>query len=208
MQPLQIKVCRICIQPGHVVRECPEFVCYRCGKSGHYARECLQQDIESCKGCGAETAQCGCPSGENQEDGNIHLQADSVVEESEMEESSGETSERKQGQQQQGSGRETGGAQREDLAGSEGDMAFHIGASLDEVVLEEICGGYGRSDQGMEEVLEYRLTGGTGGGQAGEGAAKRKDADEITMKEIDLLRSKRQEKRRNIVAKKPKTQLT
>ena len=38
----QVKVCRICIQPGHVLRDCPEFTCHKCDKQGHYARECKE----------------------------------------------------------------------------------------------------------------------------------------------------------------------
>ena len=34
----QEKVCRI--QPGHILRDCPEFKCHRCHGQGHYAREC------------------------------------------------------------------------------------------------------------------------------------------------------------------------
>ena len=37
----QMKVCRLCLQPGHILRECPEFYCFRCKKQGHYARECV-----------------------------------------------------------------------------------------------------------------------------------------------------------------------
>ena len=37
----QLKVCRLCIQPGHIVRDCPDFLCRKCGKQGHYARECV-----------------------------------------------------------------------------------------------------------------------------------------------------------------------
>ncbi|KAI4825145.1 hypothetical protein KUCAC02_020843 [Chaenocephalus aceratus] len=36
----QVPVCRLCIQPGHFFRECPEFKCHKCGQTGHYAREC------------------------------------------------------------------------------------------------------------------------------------------------------------------------
>ncbi|CAJ1079172.1 hypothetical protein F7725_000099 [Xyrichtys novacula] len=31
---------RLCIQPGHIFKDCHEFRCFRCGKQGHYAREC------------------------------------------------------------------------------------------------------------------------------------------------------------------------
>lgn len=39
----QVRVCRLCIKPGHIFRECPEFKCFKCGKSGHYARDCEER---------------------------------------------------------------------------------------------------------------------------------------------------------------------
>lgn len=42
----QIKVCRLCIQPGHIVRDCPDFTCFKCGQQGHYARECAEKQEE------------------------------------------------------------------------------------------------------------------------------------------------------------------
>ncbi|KAF3859844.1 hypothetical protein F7725_000099 [Dissostichus mawsoni] len=42
----QVPVCRLCIQPGHIFRECPEFKCFKCGQTGHYARECRGEEEE------------------------------------------------------------------------------------------------------------------------------------------------------------------
>jgi len=39
----QVRVCRLCIKPGHIFRECPEFKCFKCGKNGHYARDCEER---------------------------------------------------------------------------------------------------------------------------------------------------------------------
>jgi len=36
----QVPVCRLCIKPGHIYRECPDFKCFRCNEQGHYAQEC------------------------------------------------------------------------------------------------------------------------------------------------------------------------
>lgn len=53
----QVKVCRLCIQPGHIVRDCPSFMCFKCNKQGHYARECKERN---CKECEMRHGLCVC----------------------------------------------------------------------------------------------------------------------------------------------------
>lgn len=63
----QVKVCRLCIQPGHILRECPDFKCHKCGKTGHYAREC-QESISLCAGCVKPKDKCVCAQNNTNDD--------------------------------------------------------------------------------------------------------------------------------------------
>jgi len=42
----QERICRQCLKPGHIYRECPEFKCFKCGERGHFARECGRENEE------------------------------------------------------------------------------------------------------------------------------------------------------------------
>lgn len=63
----QVKVCRLCIQPGHIVKDCPNFKCFRCGMQGHYVRECNEGN---CSVCRMRTAFCVCKISEEREEGD------------------------------------------------------------------------------------------------------------------------------------------
>lgn len=61
----QVKVCRMCIQPGHTLRECLEFMCHKCGVQGHYARECMKAG-NCCKVCLNEDNKCICNASDSE----------------------------------------------------------------------------------------------------------------------------------------------
>lgn len=60
----QVRVCRGCLQPGHILRECPDFLCRNCGSQGHYARECVAQRAPKCRECRMFRHLCACGEGD------------------------------------------------------------------------------------------------------------------------------------------------
>lgn len=57
MHDRQVKTCRLCMNPGHVFKDCPDFKCFQCGEQGHFARNC---DAVKCPDCRKVMVRCEC----------------------------------------------------------------------------------------------------------------------------------------------------
>ncbi|XP_016318821.1 uncharacterized protein LOC107670656 [Sinocyclocheilus anshuiensis] len=48
MHSCQVKTCRLCMSPKHLLKDCPDFKCYKCGEKGHFARDCNTVKCPDC----------------------------------------------------------------------------------------------------------------------------------------------------------------
>ncbi|MGL5643254.1 MAG: hypothetical protein ACRCW3_00535, partial [Metamycoplasmataceae bacterium] len=53
----QIKLCRMCLQPGHILKDCPDFKCFKCAGQGHFAKDCR---TNKCLDCNKVLSKCDC----------------------------------------------------------------------------------------------------------------------------------------------------
>ncbi|XP_067303136.1 uncharacterized protein [Pseudorasbora parva] len=83
----QVKICRLCMGPGHVMRDCPEFRCHDCGELGHFVREC---DAARCPDCRNVLVKCECQREAEDEEGNHAAAEETQNEEEEEQELMGE----------------------------------------------------------------------------------------------------------------------
>lgn len=225
----QVKVCRLCIQPGHVLRECPDFACHKCGEQGHYARECNGRRERGCVGCGRSVAQCSCSHGEDAHDlASQVFSGNSVMEESEMEGTGDEIgmSEQSQGEREG----EEDQRQSEDEAetgpcpvGKEALKDGGISSSLDDVELEGVPRGEGGVEWFEKEAHGEALASGSAGeveiptgsevqggysrevDPARDDSYKRKGSEEeLTEEEKEHIQSLRRESKRNMITRKKK----
>lgn len=90
----QVKLCRLCMEPGHIMKDCPEFKCHDCGEMGHFAREC---DAVRCPDCRKVLIKCECWMEQENEEG-IENVVEEIQNEEEVEEEQTEAMEEEEGQ--------------------------------------------------------------------------------------------------------------
>ncbi|XP_043089576.1 uncharacterized protein LOC122335827 [Puntigrus tetrazona] len=78
MHSHQVKTCRLCMSPEHVLKDCPDFKCFKCEERGHFARDC---NAVKCPDCKKVLNKCDCwyEDEETHVSGQVH-ERDSVVE--------------------------------------------------------------------------------------------------------------------------------
>ncbi|KAL0151650.1 hypothetical protein M9458_053052 [Cirrhinus mrigala] len=75
MHSHQIKTCRLCMSPEHVVKDCPDFKCFKCEERGHFARDC---NAIRCPDCRQFLNKCECWIGSEEEEEEEESQQISV----------------------------------------------------------------------------------------------------------------------------------
>lgn len=87
MHSHQVKTCRLCMSPDHVVKDCPDFRCYKCEERGHFARDC---NAVKCPDCRKVLSKCECwMEGEEEEEEQVSGQVHERDTEKEQEEEIG-----------------------------------------------------------------------------------------------------------------------
>lgn len=70
MHSHQVKTCRLCMSPDHLVKDCPDFKCFKCGERGHFSRDC---NPVKCPDCQKFLNKCECWWEEEERGGVIRV---------------------------------------------------------------------------------------------------------------------------------------
>ncbi len=73
----QVKLCRMCLQPGHIFKDCPNFTCFECFEQGHFAKNCK---AEKCPDCKKVFIKCNCVTESEGESGVVEIGSENVRE--------------------------------------------------------------------------------------------------------------------------------
>ncbi|KAI2644454.1 Bile pigment transporter 1 [Labeo rohita] len=70
MHSHQVKTCRLCMSPDHLVKDCPDFKCCKCEERRHSAHEC---DAVKCPECRKYLNKCECWMEEEEGGGDVQV---------------------------------------------------------------------------------------------------------------------------------------
>ncbi|MGL5156679.1 MAG: hypothetical protein ACRC9H_17435 [Aeromonas veronii] len=71
----QIQLCRMCMQPGHIFKDCPDFKCFDCAEQGHFARDCK---ADKCLDCNKVFMKCVCETESEVDKSNEETEIENV----------------------------------------------------------------------------------------------------------------------------------
>ncbi|KAK3519552.1 hypothetical protein QTP86_003836 [Hemibagrus guttatus] len=119
MHSHQVKTCRLCMSPDHLLKECPNFVCYKCEERGHYARDC---NAVRCPGCQDVLYKCECwmEGEEGGREGQVH--EENNEEEGKTGEEQGEEGLQQRETEEGASSREEGEREKDNINNNEQTM--------------------------------------------------------------------------------------
>lgn len=200
MHDRQVKTCRLCMNPGHVFKDCPEFKCFQCEEQGHFARDC---DAVKCPDCRKVMLRCECwieDQNEIQNTGSDDV-GGQMLKETELE-NAGET------EKENGGNKETNVENQEEMKEDEeeGEREEGIETSL------EITQGTLKEMNGKPEKMTHELsmeimheTEQICSTDQGENSLFDADFDQVKVVDVSNIRSRSKEKE-NVVKNKLKNQ--
>ncbi|KAL1268429.1 hypothetical protein QQF64_033792 [Cirrhinus molitorella] len=146
----QVRTCRLCMSPEHMMKDCPDFKCFKCEERGHFARDC---NAVRCPDCRLVLNKCECWFGDQQQEeelgsGQMH-EGDSEEEQHEDMEREGNASTDIDGERE-----ETGLTQDNDEAGSLMEKAEDLQTELEKPEEQERVSEEGSVDKDSEIISD------------------------------------------------------
>ncbi|XP_044043669.1 uncharacterized protein LOC122872054 [Siniperca chuatsi] len=156
MHSHQVKTCRLCMSPDHLMKDCPNFTCYKCEERGHFARDC---NAVRCPECQEVLNKCECwmegeeGGREKQVGGQVHEgnnEEDGQTDERQEEEGQSNTEE---GEREKGNSNNDVQTTEQDTQWTEMEVSDSFNAFMEDVERDE----HGRMDQNKETDSEGEI---------------------------------------------------